>query len=95
MGLLTGVSFEGGVKDDTYDAHYYAYAYQYNTAGRITGQNVELMAAHGSSYNNLPPVNPPIATFTASYQWDDEGRMTSMQSPTVTPSTYANWPFRR
>jgi YD repeat-containing protein len=50
------------------------------------------MAAHGS-YNNLPPVTPPIATFTASYQWDDEGRMTSMQSPTVTPSTYSNWPL--
>jgi RHS repeat-associated protein len=36
---------------------------------------------------------PPIATFTVGYQWDDEGRMTSMQSPTVTPSSYSSWPY--
>jgi hypothetical protein len=43
--------------------------------------------------NNLPPVSPPIATFTVGYQWDNEGRMTSMQSPTVTPNSYSSWPY--
>ena len=47
----------------------------------MTNQTVTLQAATGNNFNNLPPVNPPIATFTAGYQWDDEGRMTSMQSP--------------
>jgi YD repeat-containing protein len=89
MGLLTGVSFEAGIRDDTSDAHYYAYAYQYNANGRVTGQNMTVMAATGV-FNNLLPAYPPIANFTATYQWDSEGRMTSIQGPTVAMAPGAN-----
>ena len=41
-----------------------------------------VMAATGV-FNNLLPAYPPIANFTATYQWDNEGRMTSIQGPTV------------
>jgi YD repeat-containing protein len=92
VGRLTSVTFDGGVKDSLYDAHAYTYAYTYSQAGRVTNQTVTLQVATGTNFNNLPPVNPPIATFTVGYQWDDEGRMTAMQSPTVTMSSYSSYP---
>ncbi len=92
LGRLTGVTLGGGVKDDLYDAHLFTYTYAYNPAGRVTNQTVTVQRATGSAYNNLPPINPPIASFTAGYQWDDEGRMTGVVSPTVTMSSYSSYP---
>ncbi len=52
----------------------------------------QMMVAAPNAYYNS-------ANFTASYQWDDEGRMTSLQYPTVSAtgsfgSTPANMPIR-
>jgi YD repeat-containing protein len=88
MGRFTGVTFDGGVKASNSDAHQYTYAYTYSQAGRVTNQAVTLQAATVTPYTSQP-VSPPIATFTVGYQWDDEGRMTSMQSPTVAMSSYS------
>ena len=92
MGRLTGVGFGGGIRDNTYDSHYYTYGYTYSQAGRVTGQTMTVQKATGNNYFNPQPVSPPIATFTAGYQWDNEGRMTAMQSPTVTMSRYSQYP---
>ena len=88
-GRLTGVGFAGGVKDSLYYAHFYTYVYSYNAAGRVTTQTSSAMAATGNNYNNLQPVHPAFATMTIGYQWDSEGRMTSMAPSLSLPTS---WP---
>src|SRR5262249_51272404 len=41
-------------------------------------------SAWNSYLQQMVSASPSVLSFTASYQWDNEGRMTSMQSPTVT-----------
>ena len=57
------------------------YDYSYNTAGRVTQQNLQTQIS-------FPDENWNTASYptslTASYGWDDEGRMTSTQSPAGT-----------
>jgi len=53
----------------------YCYMYEYNPAGRVTTQAMAVNGAY--SYNNK-------IGFSATYQWDSEGRMTSLGYPTVT-----------
>jgi RHS repeat-associated protein len=71
-GRLSGVTFGGGVTDAYQDS--YCYQYAYNQAGRVITQEMTVNAAQGR-HNSIG--------FTASYQWDYEGRMTSLQYPTV------------
>jgi hypothetical protein len=52
----------------------YCYQCGYNQAGRVITQEMAVNAAQGRN-NSIG--------FTAGYQWDDEGRMTSLQYPTV------------
>jgi RHS repeat-associated protein len=42
------------------------------------------------SYSSIQPPSPAIATFTAAYQWDDEGRMTSMSPSLSLPTSWPN-----
>jgi RHS repeat-associated protein len=69
---LSGVTFGGGASDDYEDS--YCYQCGYNQAGRVLTQEMAVNAATGRD-NSIG--------FTATYQWDDEGRMTSLQYPTV------------
>jgi YD repeat-containing protein len=62
LGRLTGVSFPGGVKDSTYDAHYYTNVYSYNAAGRILEQTSSVMASASNNFNIIEPVSPAFAT---------------------------------
>jgi RHS repeat-associated protein len=80
MGRLTGVAFGGTINDAFGDA--YSYAYTYNQAGRVTSQQMGVQA-NVRGYNGYTWM-----TMTAAYQWDNEGRMTSLQYPTVV--TYDN-----
>jgi YD repeat-containing protein len=73
---LSEAHFGGGVGDDFNDTYYYLYSY--NQAGRVTSQE---MALQTSTSRFLVS---PWLIFTAAYQWDNEGRMTSMQYPAVT-----------
>ena len=76
-------AFGGGVTD-AYDNSYY-YMYGYNPAGRVTTQDMSVIGGSYNSYNNI--------SFSATYQWDDEGRMTSLQYPTVTAyGSFGNMP---
>jgi RHS repeat-associated protein len=59
--------------------------YGYNPAGRVTTQDMSVIGGSYNSYNNI--------SFSATYQWDDEGRMTSLQYPTVTAyGSFGNMP---
>jgi len=87
IGRKTGVGFAGGVKDSLYDGHFYTYVYSYNVAGRVTTQTSSAMAATGNSYSSLNPVSPAFATMTIGYQWDDEGRITSMAPSMSLPTS--------
>jgi hypothetical protein len=82
LGRLTGITFAGGTRDPylggTVYSHSYTYSYAYNQAGRVTTQTSTVQAATGPSYYNPIPVTPAIAAMTIGYQWDNEGRMTSM-----------------
>jgi len=71
-GRLSAVIFAGGIADAYKDS--YCYQYAYTKAGRVATQQ---MMVNGAGVNN-------VVNFTASYQWDAEGRMTSLQYPTVT-----------
>jgi RHS repeat-associated protein len=71
-GRLAAVLFGGGIADAYHDS--YCYEYDYNLAGRVITQNMSVQAGP-YQYNDI--------TFSASYQWDTEGRMTSLQYPTV------------
>jgi len=86
MGRLSQVSFGGGVMDDFNDSYYYLYSY--NTAGRVTSQQMAVQTLvngwHGPQLNTW-------VTFTANYQWDNEGRMTSLQYPTVSLPDNPPW----
>ena len=57
------------------------YDYSYNTAGRVTQQNLQTQISFPDA--NWNTVSYPTS-LTASYGWDDEGRMTSTQSPAGT-----------
>jgi YD repeat-containing protein len=82
VGRLTGIAFGGGVTDAYHDS--YSYAYQYNAAGRVTTQSMGVGAGFGY-YNAI--------NFTATYQWDNEGRMTSLGYPTVLAAgSFGNMP---
>jgi len=81
QGRLTGVAFGGGVGGAYGDA--YSYAYSYSQAGRVTNQVMNVLPnANAWNYFGFRGL-----TLTATYQWDTEGRMTSMQYPTVTVNT--------
>ena len=57
------------------------YDYSYNTAGRVTQQNLQTQISFPDA--NWNTVSYPTS-LTASYGWDNEGRMTSTQSPAGT-----------
>jgi RHS repeat-associated protein len=84
-GRLAAVTFGGGPYDDFNNS--YAYAYSYNQAGRVTGQEMLVVATIGQ-YSGYPWMK-----FMASYQWDNEGRMTQMQYPTVSTATNRWYPW--
>jgi YD repeat-containing protein len=44
----------------------------------------------GVASYTIQPVSPAFATFTATYQWDDEGRMTSMSPSLSLPTSWPN-----
>jgi RHS repeat-associated protein len=73
------VTFGGGPTDD-YNGVYY-YMYNYNQAGRVTNQFMGV----GVYSTEFPYqyTNDTWLSFCAAYQWDSEGRMTSLQYPTV------------
>ncbi|HEX3742659.1 MAG TPA: hypothetical protein VHW09_01960, partial [Bryobacteraceae bacterium] len=71
-GRLSGVAFGGGVTDDYHNS--YCYLYNYTQSGHVATQEMAVTGGFGH-YNGI--------TFTANYQWDTEGRMTSQQYPTV------------
>jgi YD repeat-containing protein len=80
MGRLTAVTFGGGGSADDYHDDYF-YMYNYNQAGRVVNQ---LMGV--GIYSTQFPTNYASGvwlSFLATYQWDNEGRMTSLQYPTV------------
>jgi RHS repeat-associated protein len=52
----------------------YCYLYNYTQSGHVATQEMAVTGGFGH-YNGI--------TFTANYQWDTEGRMTSQQYPTV------------
>jgi YD repeat-containing protein len=87
LGRLSQVSFGGGVADDFNDSYYYLYSY--NAAGRVTSQQMGVQIPI-PQYQN--PTFITWLTFTANYQWDNEGRMTSLEYPTV--SLLRNWPWQ-
>ena len=84
QGRLTGVTFGNGdicistVWPYNHYSTQYQYAYQYNSAGRVTSQAMALQS---------PPAclngAPPAVNLTATYQWDTEGRMTAVGYPTT------------
>ena len=96
LGRLSAVAFGGGtpypyshtapggnVTDAYADSYYYIYGY--NAAGRVTTQDMAVVGGFPNAYNNI--------SFSATYQWDDEGRMTSLQYPTVTAyGSFGNMP---
>jgi RHS repeat-associated protein len=74
--------------NDLYVSHWYTYSYAYNQAGRVTTQTAGVqLATVGLS---IQPLSPSIASFTANYQWDDEGRMTSMSPSLSLPTSNPN-----
>ena len=81
VGYLCYVTFGSGVTPYDMQATY-EYAYTYNTAGRVLTQTMYVNAYAGTQ-------NTTLVSFASAYQWDDEGRMTSMQYPTVTTAAYA------
>jgi YD repeat-containing protein len=54
---------------------------RYNTAGRVTQQNLQTQISFPDEYWNTVSYPTSLA---ASYGWDNEGRMTSTQSPAGT-----------
>jgi RHS repeat-associated protein len=86
LGRLSQVTFGGGVADDFNDSYYYLYSY--NTAGRVTSQQMAVQTLVNGLHG--PQLNTWI-TFTANYQWDNEGRMTSLQYPTVSLPNNPPW----
>jgi len=54
-----------------YDVQQLLYFYSYNQAGRVTTQDLRLVGAQ----------NSPAMDFTATYKWDNMGKMTSMYYP--------------
>jgi len=75
-------SLRGGITDAYHDS--YCYQYAYSQPGRVATQQM-MVAAPNTYYNSV--------NFTASYRWDDEGRMTSLQYPTVTATgSFGNMP---
>ena len=82
VGRLTGVAFGGGVTDAYHDS--YCYMYAYSAAGLVLTQAMAVNGAY-SYYNRI--------SFTATYLWDTEGRMTSLGYPTVTAAgSFGNMP---
>jgi hypothetical protein len=89
MGRLTAVTFGGGGSADDYHDDYF-YMYNYNQAGRVVNQ---LMGV--GIYSTEFPTNYASVvwlSFLATYQWDNEGRMTSLQYPTVQITGWGNYP---
>src|SRR6202522_4543601 len=65
-GRLTGVSFQ----QQTFNKNQFAYYSSYNQAGRVTTDTFQ--ASNGSSL---------LANLSATYAWDNQGRMTNMTYP--------------
>jgi RHS repeat-associated protein len=86
LGRLSQATFGGGVADEFNDSYYYLYSY--NTAGRVTSQQMAVQAPANGGQG--PQLNTWL-TFTANYQWDNEGRMTSLQYPTVSLPDNPPW----
>jgi hypothetical protein len=83
-GRLSEVDFGGGVTDDFNDT--YQYLYSYNTAGRVTSQQMNIApepCPYCFALGGQQTSAAAWAAMTANYQWDNEGRMTSLQYPTV------------
>ena len=102
-GSLTAVAFNGTGGDNEFystapgnnwtDAYAdtYEYGYSYNPTGRVTTRKMGVKATSYNTYNIYDTYNN--IGFTATYQWDDEGRMTSLQYPTVTAAgSFGNMP---
>jgi RHS repeat-associated protein len=77
MGRLSAVRFDG---EDAMSSSL-RYQYSYNAAGRVTGQRLRVGQNNSSSWLGME----------ADYQWDNEGRMTSLAYPGV--STTAGYQY--
>src|SRR5262249_4973254 len=55
------------------------YQYSYNQAGRVTSQKMTWLLGDGSPGST----GPQTFNLTAGYEWDNEGRMTSITYPAV------------
>jgi len=75
----------------SYFAHWYTCGYAYNQAGRVVTQTaaVQIADTGNSFYQSVQPVSPAIVTLTTTYQYDTEGRMTSMAPSLSLPTS---WP---
>jgi len=73
-GRLSAVVFAGGIADAYKDS--YCYQYAYTKPGRVATQQMMVASPNPNTSSNT-------VNFTASFQWDDEGRMTSLQYPAV------------
>jgi hypothetical protein len=82
---LSAVTFNGGINDEFSDSYYYLYSY--TPPGRVGAQ---MMGVQAQPVHQLSPAT--WLTFSAAYQWDNEGRMTSLQYPTVQVTGWGNYP---
>jgi YD repeat-containing protein len=76
MGHLTSVQFG---RSDFQNDYPFTYTYAYTAAGRVSSQTMST-----SVYNSLYPAMPIALNLTATYQWDNEGKMTSVNYPSLT-----------
>ena len=92
LGRLTGVAFGGGIEDYPIYSHWYTYSYAYNQAGHVTTQtaSVQVATTENNFWMSIQPVSPAVATLTTNYQWDDEGRMTSLSPALSLPTSWPN-----
>jgi len=73
-GWLGGVTF--GLQDNQGHNLPVSYSYVYNGAGRVTSQTM-----NWGMYDPDNPGTPMPLSLTANYQWDNEGKMTSLFNP--------------
>jgi hypothetical protein len=85
IGRLSAVTFNGGINDEFNDSYYYLYSY--TPPGRVGAQ---MMGVQAQPVHQLSAAT--WLTFSAAYQWDNEGRMTSLQYPTVQITGWGNYP---
>ena len=85
-GRLAAVAF-GNACTGSMGSVGYMYMYGYNPAGRVTGQKMRVTVNDPSPGNQSCILYTPPDQ-TASYGWDNEGRMTSLTYPAFT-TTYS------